>query len=74
MVQVAHGHKQPGHLRIRLLHAKVHLLSLQILVFKCSFNIYIVKVTGGNRGIGYAIVKRLCKEFNGVVLFTGNYS
>lgn len=27
-------------------------------------------VTGGNRGIGYAIVKRLCKEFDGVVLFT----
>lgn len=27
-------------------------------------------VTGGNRGIGYAIVKRLCKEFSGVVLFT----
>ncbi|KAL9966024.1 hypothetical protein ACROYT_G024032 [Oculina patagonica] len=27
-------------------------------------------VTGGNRGIGCAIVKRLCKEFNGVVLFT----
>jgi len=30
----------------------------------------ISKVTGGNRGIGYAIVKRLSKEFNGVVLFT----
>ena len=30
-----------------------------------------LKVTGGNRGIGYAVVKRLSKEFNGVVLFTG---
>ncbi|KAJ7370199.1 hypothetical protein OS493_033824 [Desmophyllum pertusum] len=30
-------------------------------------------VTGGNRGIGYAIVKRLCKEFNGVVLFTATH-
>ncbi|XP_068719027.1 carbonyl reductase [NADPH] 1-like isoform X1 [Montipora capricornis] len=27
-------------------------------------------VTGGNRGIGYAVVKRLSKEFNGVVIFT----
>ena len=33
---------------------------------------FTLKVTGGNRGIGYAVVKRLSKEFNGVVLFTGN--
>ena len=31
-----------------------------------------LKVTGGNRGIGQAIVKRLSQEFNGIVLFTGN--
>ena len=37
----------------------------------CIF-ISIFKVTGGNRGIGYAVVKRLSKEFNGVVIFTGN--
>ena len=28
-------------------------------------------VTGSNKGIGYAIVKRLCKEFDGVVYLTG---
>ena len=31
-----------------------------------------LKVTGGNRGIGQAIVKRLSQEFNGIVLLTGN--
>ena len=31
-----------------------------------------LKVTGGNRGIGQAIVKRLSQEFKGIVLFTGN--
>jgi NAD(P)-dependent dehydrogenase (short-subunit alcohol dehydrogenase family) len=28
-------------------------------------------VTGSNRGIGYSIVKRLCKEFDGTVYLTG---
>ena len=37
----------------------------------CIFN-STSKVTGGNRGIGYAVVKRLSKQFNGVVFFTGN--
>ena len=27
-------------------------------------------VTGGNKGIGFAIVRRLCKEFNGDVVLT----
>ena len=29
------------------------------------------QVTGANKGIGFAIVKRLCKEFQGDVLLTG---
>lgn len=37
----------------------------------CDSILFTLQVTGGNRGIGYAIVKRLCKEFDGVVLFTG---
>ena len=28
-------------------------------------------VTGANKGIGYAIVKRLCKDFDGIVYLTG---
>jgi NAD(P)-dependent dehydrogenase (short-subunit alcohol dehydrogenase family) len=28
-------------------------------------------VTGSNKGIGYSIVKRLCKEFDGIVYLTG---
>ena len=28
-------------------------------------------VTGSNKGIGFFIVKRLCKEFNGHVYLTG---
>lgn len=28
-------------------------------------------VTGSNKGIGYYIVKRLCKEFDGIVYLTG---
>lgn len=28
-------------------------------------------VTGSNKGIGFAIVKRLCQQFNGVVYLTG---
>lgn len=31
----------------------------------------VVVVTGSNRGIGYAIVKRLCKEFDGIIYLTG---
>jgi short-subunit dehydrogenase involved in D-alanine esterification of teichoic acids len=30
-------------------------------------------VTGGNKGIGFEIVKRLCKEFDGDVILTGNF-
>lgn len=37
----------------------------------CDSILFTLQVTGGNRGIGYAVVKRLCKEFDGVVLFTG---
>lgn len=30
-------------------------------------------MTGANKGIGYAIVKKLCKEFSGTVILTGNF-
>jgi hypothetical protein len=30
-----------------------------------------VKVTGGNKGVGYAVVKKLLKKFRGVVYLTG---
>ena len=29
------------------------------------------QVTGANKGIGYAIVRGLCKQFNGDVILTG---
>lgn len=29
-----------------------------------------VQVTGGNKGIGFAIVKQLCQQFDGVVYLT----
>ncbi len=30
-----------------------------------------VKVTGGNKGVGYSVVKKLLKKFRGVVYLTG---
>ena len=33
----------------------------------------IPKVTGANKGIGFAIVRKLCKEFSGTVILTGMY-
>ena len=30
-------------------------------------------VTGANKGIGYSIVKGLCKQFDGVVYLTGSF-
>ena len=30
-------------------------------------------MTGANKGIGYAIVKKLCKEFSGTVILTGSF-
>ena len=30
-------------------------------------------MTGANKGIGYAIVKKLCKELSGIVILTGNF-
>ena len=38
-----------------------------------SFLFIFYKVTGANKGIGYAIVKKLCKEFSGTVILTGNF-
>lgn len=29
-----------------------------------------IQVTGGNKGIGFAIVKGLCKQFDGIVYLT----
>ena len=36
--------------------------------------IKVAVVTGSNKGIGHCIVKRLCKEFDGHVYLTGDYS
>ena len=33
----------------------------------------IPQVTGANKGIGFAIVRKLCKEFSGTVILTGRY-
>ena len=33
----------------------------------------IPKVTGANKGIGFAIARKLCKEFSGTVILTGTY-
>ena len=38
-----------------------------------SFLLIFYKVTGANKGIGYAIVKKLCKEFSATVILTGNF-
>ena len=32
---------------------------------------FIVQVTGGNKGLGYETVRKLCKVFDGVVILTG---
>ena len=34
-------------------------------------NVKVAIVTGSNKGIGFFIVQRLCKEFNGDVYLTG---
>ena len=34
-------------------------------------NVRVAVVTGSNKGIGFEIIKRLCKEFNGDVYLTG---
>ena len=34
--------------------------------------LYLMKVTGANKGIGYAVVRGLCKQFDGDVFLTGN--
>lgn len=34
----------------------------------------VLQVTGANKGIGFAIVRILCKEFSGTVILTGNIS
>ena len=33
----------------------------------------IPQITGANKGIGFAIVRKLCKEFSGTVILTGSY-
>ena len=33
-----------------------------------------VKVTGGNKGVGYSVVRKLLKKFRGVVYLTGWWS
>ena len=33
-----------------------------------------IQVTGGNRGLGYETVRKLCKVFDGVVILTGKIS
>lgn len=33
-----------------------------------------LQVTGGNRGIGFCIVKQLSKQFDGVIILTGKLS
>lgn len=35
----------------------------------CSF-VLLLQVTGGNKGIGFAIVKSLCQKFDGIVYLT----
>jgi hypothetical protein len=39
--------------------------SIKVLCF------FLLQVTGGNKGIGYAIVDKLCSIFNGVIYLTG---
>ena len=36
-----------------------------------SLGCLFLQVTGGNRGLGFAIVKKLCQTFQGVVILTG---
>lgn len=37
----------------------------------CAWKSYFCsQVTGGNKGIGYAIVKGLCKKYDGIVYLT----
>ena len=55
----------------KLVLGQLHKSSAIFLNF-LNYIFFPLKVTGGNRGIGQAIVKRLSQEFNGIVLFTGN--
>jgi NAD(P)-dependent dehydrogenase (short-subunit alcohol dehydrogenase family) len=40
------------------------------LALLCKLVIYLCQVTGSNQGIGLAIVRALCKEFDGVTYLT----
>jgi hypothetical protein len=32
---------------------------------------FVLQVTGGNKGIGYAIIDKLCSAFDGIIYLTG---
>ena len=58
------------------IHGGTFSKSRQIYLLECSSSSFLFifhKVTGANKGIGYAIVKKLCKEFSGTVILTGNF-
>ena len=42
-----------------------------LLKLRLFHGISFVKVTGGNKGVGYSVVKKLLKKFRGVVYLTG---
>ena len=58
------------------IHGAIFSKSRQIYLLECSSSSFLFifhKVTGANKGIGFAIVKKLCKEFSGTVILTGNF-
>jgi hypothetical protein len=54
------------------MNQKVAIVSYFFIKYRNKKNLsYQFQVTGANKGIGYAIVKKLCSVFDGIIYLTG---
>ncbi len=65
-----------GDTRLKPMAQKIAVVSIRFYFYSRRksyyyFSVYF-QVTGANKGIGYAIVNRLCSTFDGVIYLTGN--